>query len=69
MQKNKFNIGELVKASGDKNSDAGKVLSMSFDGETWSYKISSKEVDFEKKEVINGVKFCKEDELVKIKDK
>lgn len=66
MNKNKFNIGDLVKFENDKDSDAGNVMSISFDGNEWSYKISSKEVDLDKKEIINGVKFGKEVELVAV---
>lgn len=68
MTKNKFEIGALVKFENDKDADAGKVLSLSFDGE-WSYKITSKELDLEKKEVINGIKIGKESELVAVKSK
>lgn len=68
MQQNKFKIGDKVKFVGDKDNDSGLVLSLSFDGEAWSYRISSREVDHEKKEVISGVKFGKEDELVAVKE-
>lgn len=67
MNKNKFDIGELVRFVGDTDNDAGVVLSLSFDGESWSYSISSKEVDHARKEIIEGVKICKESELVAVK--
>ena len=66
MNKNKFNIGDLVKFESDRDVDAGEVVGLSFDGSEWSYKISSKEVDLEKKEIINGIKFGKESELVAV---
>ena len=66
MDKNKFNIGDFVKFINDKDSDAGDVVGLSFDGNEWSYKISSKEVDLDKKEIINGIKFGKESELVAV---
>lgn len=65
---NKFEIGQKVRFIGDTENDAGEVLSLSFDGENWTYKISSKEVDHAKKEIINGIKICREDELVEIKE-
>lgn len=67
MTKNKFNIGDKVRFTRDSEYDAGFVLGMSFNDNEWSYKISSKEVDHEKKEVIEGVKSCKESELVEVK--
>lgn len=67
MNKNKFSIGQKVRFVGDTDNDAGKVLSMSFDGDNWSYKISSKEVDHAKKEIIEGVKICAESELLIVK--
>lgn len=67
MNKNKFDIGQLVRFVGDSENDAGQVLSLSFDGESWSYSISSKEVDHARKEIIEGVKICKEAELVAVK--
>lgn len=66
MNKNKFNIGDLVKFINDKDVDAGNIISMSFDGKEWSYAFSSHEVDLEKKVVIQGVKLCKESELVAV---
>ena len=63
MIKNKFEIGDLVKFKQDKDSDAGEVLSLSFDGKKFTYRISSKEVDLEKKEIekrrLNKVKNIK----------
>lgn len=67
MTKNKFNIGDKVRFIGDNDFDAGDVLGMSFNGDEWSYKMSSKEVDHEKKEIIEGIKSCKESELVAVK--
>lgn len=64
--KPKFEIGQKVKVSND--GEIGEVLSFSFDGEKFIYRISSKEVDIAVKEVINGVKTCGEDELKKIKE-
>lgn len=66
MKENKFEIGQKVRFIGDSENDAGEVLSLSFDGENWSYKISSKEVDHARKEIIEGVKICLEDELVEV---
>lgn len=62
---NKFNIGDTVKFVGDSKNDAGQVLGFSFDGESFFYKISSRELDHEHKLIIQGVKYCREDELTK----
>lgn len=62
----KFKIGQVVKFAGDSNAEAGKVLSYSFDGESFVYRISAREVDLTAKEVINGVKTCLETELVEV---
>lgn len=69
MKANKFEIGQKVRFIGDSENDAGEVLSLSFNGESWTYTISSKEVDHAKKEIIEGVKIGAEDELVAIKVK
>lgn len=63
----KFEIGQLVKFVNDKDSDAGKVVSYSYDSENgFVYKITSKEVDMELKEILNGFKTCKEGELMEV---
>ena len=59
----KFNIGDKVKEKGASPKDAGEVLSFSYDGEKYVYRISSKEVDFENKAVIEGVKTLMENEM------
>jgi hypothetical protein len=69
MKVNKFNIGDTVRFIGDTEDQAGKVLSLSFDGSEWVYKISAKEVDFSKREIIDGIKHCKESELKVVKTK
>lgn len=61
----KFSIGQKVKFHLDSDSEIGEVLSYSFHPETgFTYQISAKEVDLEKKEIIQGIKHCREDELV-----
>lgn len=67
--KQKFEIGQKVKFAGDSDFDAGLIVGFSFDGEEYTYKVSSKEVDHEKKEIINGIKIGKESELVLVKEK
>lgn len=66
--KPKYSIGQSVHFKGDSPEEAGKVLSYSFDGETHTYVISAKEVDIKAKKIIDGVKHCKEDELVEVKN-
>lgn len=68
MKQNKFEIGQKVKFIGDTDNDAGKVLSMSYNGESWFYQISSKEVDHARKEIIEGMKTGEEKELVTVKE-
>jgi len=63
MVKQKFNVGDNVIASNDKSKELHEVLGFSYDGKEFSYKVSSREVDISKKEVVNGVSFYKEKEL------
>lgn len=61
--KQKFKIGDKVREKDSGNKEVSKVLSFSFNGEEYLYKLSSTEVDVENKELVEGVKFCKQDEL------
>jgi hypothetical protein len=61
----KFKIGDKVKAKG--HDEEHEVLGVYLDKEGITYKVSSKEVDFQAKEVVNGVSFYKEEELKEIK--
>ncbi len=63
----KFSIGDKVKVKAD--GEVGKVVGMSVSSEGVRYTVSSKEVDFVKKEVVHGVKNCLEDELEAVKEK
>lgn len=67
--KPKFDIGTKVKFAMDSDNEAGLVLSYAYvpELETFRYTISSKEVDLAKKEIIEGIKTCLEDELVEVK--
>lgn len=65
----KYTIGQSVYFKGDLPEEAGQVLSYSFDGTSFTYVISSKEVDIKAKKIIEGVKHCKEDELVEVEEK
>lgn len=42
-----------------------KVVNIMYNNGEWLYQVESKELDFEKKEVIYGVKTLREDELKK----
>lgn len=66
MDSPKFEIGQKVKFINDSDNDAGLVEGMTFNGESWVYKITSKEVDHAKKEIISGFKTGGEDELVEV---
>lgn len=65
----KFEIGDKVKVKGTSDFDGGEVVSVSLLEGVWVYKFSSKEVDFVRKEVINGFKTCSEEELEEVKSK
>lgn len=57
----KFKIGDIVKAKG--KTEEHKVLGFMSDAEGIVYKVSSKEVDVQAKELVEGISFYKEDEL------
>jgi hypothetical protein len=60
----KFKIDQLVKQIGDLDKDGGKILGYSFSPATgFIYTISSKSIDFDKKEVIDGVITLAENEI------
>jgi len=61
----KYKIGDKVRAKG--LNEEHEVLGIMIDAQGVNYKVSSKEVDVQNKEVINGVSFYKEDELEAIK--
>ena len=61
----KFEVGQKVKCL---DGEVGEVLGFSYSQQNGViYTISSKEVDLEKKEIINGVKTMREDELEAVK--
>jgi hypothetical protein len=57
----KFKIGDMVVVKGKK--EEHEVLGFTVDAVGTVYKVSSKEVDIQAKEVVNGVSFYKEEEL------
>ena len=61
----KFKIGDKVKAKG--SNDIHEILGINIDIEGIVYKVSSKEVDIQAKEIVEGVSFYKEEELGGIK--
>jgi hypothetical protein len=65
----KFQVGDSVKEIGHPDNKAGEVVGYSFDDRGFFYKITSREVDLEKTEIINGFKHCHEDELELVKAK
>ncbi len=63
----KFNVGEKVLVKTDKLKEKHEVLSFSYDPATgFTYKVSSVEVDVARKEMVNGISFYREDELIKL---
>jgi hypothetical protein len=78
MPSPKFNIGDKVKLSSASDFETGAVVSFSYTkgdhlSETEKYRyfytITSTELDYQKKEVINGVIHAWEDELELVPDK
>ncbi len=61
-----FKIGQEVKVSAD--GEVGVVQQYSFDGQSFKYVVSSKEVDLKKKEIVNGVKHVDESELESLEE-
>lgn len=59
----KFEIGQSVKPIDGIDADKGEVLGYSFDGSSFTYKISSTEIDIPNKAIVAGIKTCKEEEL------
>lgn len=67
VAKQKYQIGDTVRFVGDKDHEAGEVVGFSYNAEQgFTYQITAKEVDFSQKKVVDGVKTCSEDELVKV---
>lgn len=65
MEGPKFTIGQKVKFQNDDDREYGEVLSFSYDPQNgWTYKISGRELDHIAKDIVQGIKICREDELV-----
>jgi len=63
----KFTVGDRVIAKGDPQEEVHEVLGFSYDENGFTYKVTSKEVDVAKKEIVEGVSFYKEGEIKKEK--
>jgi hypothetical protein len=57
----KYKIGDKVKVKGQ--GEEHEILGIIVDASGIVYKVSSKEVDVQAKEIVNGVSFFKEEEL------
>lgn len=69
MEQPKFTIGQKVKFVNDHDVHAGLVQGFSYDSNSgYSYKISSKTYDIESNSMVEGIKNCREEELVEVKD-
>lgn len=63
---NKFKVGQIVLSS---DGQEHEVLSFSFDSENgFRYKVTSKEVDMIKKEIVHGISHYSEKELKGVKN-
>ena len=61
----KFEVGQSVRFTGDHPKEKGVVMDIIYDSNTgFSYRISSKYYDIESNDMVEGIKFCTEDELV-----
>lgn len=65
FRENKFTVGDLVHDKRDKGKVAYEIVGFSYNGAEWFYRVNSKEWDFERKEVINGISYFRENELEK----
>lgn len=63
----KFDIGQQVKFINDPDSHKGNIISYSFDGDTFTYRLTSEVYDPELNQMISGIKICKQDELLEVK--
>lgn len=59
-----FSIGQKVKVVAD--GEIGEVLAIRVDESGVTYTIASKEVDLQAKEIINGVKHLREEEVEEV---
>jgi hypothetical protein len=66
MTQPKFEIGQKVTSP---DGEVCEILKISFDGENWSYVVSSKEVSVKERKIVDGVKSHLESELKEIKSK
>lgn len=65
----KFKVGDLIQEVSNEN-ETGNIISISWNSDQgFGYIVSSKEVDTIKKEVIEGIKTYKEDEIELAKEK
>ncbi len=64
--KPKFKINEKVKFINDPDSDAGNVVSIIFDGKSYCYRISVRDLDLNEKKIVEGFKTCLESELLSL---
>jgi hypothetical protein len=61
----KFALDQQVKFLNDHDRMTGKVISFSWDSENgYTYKISSRYYSVELHDMVNGIKICREEELV-----
>jgi len=64
--KQKFNVGDKVLDIKDSSEEEHEVLGFSYDGESFTYKVTSKEVDIKEKKIVHGVSFYKEEAIEKV---
>jgi len=67
--KTKFDLGDKVLVKRDANKIERTVLTVTCNPKEVIYGITSDEVDLEKKEIVKGVSYHKEDELIVSKKK
>ena len=65
----KYKIGDTVKMIGDSSEQIRKVLSINITSEGVFYTLTSREVDLEKKDIVNGSIYLKENEIELVEEK
>ena len=69
MENQKFDIGDKVTDKRDPHDEVHEILAFFYDPEKgFTYKVTAKEVDVVKKEIINGISFYGQGELKKVKE-
>lgn len=67
MDKPRFNINEKVHITGDPKDKVGAIVSYSFDGNEFTYRVTSSTIDVASESLVQGLKTVLETELEPVK--